>query len=46
MLNMVSTILIDFRLPAVPSEADIMEQIVGYQYKRIIYTQPPGINRF
>ena len=28
MPNMVSTILIDFRLLAVPSEADIMEKIV------------------
>ena len=35
MPNMVSTILIDFRLLAVPSEADIMEKIVRYQYKQM-----------
>ena len=34
MPNMVSTVLIDFRLLTVPSEADIMEKIVRYQYKR------------
>ena len=30
MPDMVSTILIDFRVLAVPSEADIMEKIVRY----------------
>ena len=33
MPEMVSTILVDFRVTTLPSEADIMEKIVRYQYR-------------
>ena len=46
MPNMVSTVLIDFRLLTVPSEADIMEKIVRYQYKRTKYATGTGHQKF